>query len=112
MPKFLFIYHDPVEPRTPPSPEEMQAFLGLWGAWFQQFGPAIVDGGDGLMPTGRVLKPGGIVSDGPYVESKEVIGGYSVVQADTYDAAVAIARECPISKAGGTIEIREFAGYN
>jgi len=111
MPKFLFIYRDPVEPRTPPSPEEMQAFLALWGAWSEQFGPSIVDGGDGLKPTGRVLKAGGIVSDGPYVESKEVIGGYSVVQADDYAGAVAIAKECPIVKIGGAVEIREFAGY-
>ena len=40
------------------------------------------------------------------------MGGYSVVVADDYEGAVAIAKECPIALAGGTIEIREFAGYN
>ena len=109
--KFLFIYRNSATPTAPPSPEEMQAFLGLWGDWFQKFGPAIVDGGDGLKPHGRVLKPGGIVSDGPYVEAKEVIGGFSVIQAEDYDAAVVIARDCPINRIGGAIEIREFAGY-
>jgi hypothetical protein len=112
MPKFLFIYRDPAEPRPQPSPEEMQAFLGLWGEWFQKFGPKIKDGGDGLLPTGRVLKPGGQVVNGPYIETKEMIGGFSVIEVDHYEAAVEVARECPISKIGSAIEIREFAGYN
>ncbi len=112
MAKYLLIYRDSAEPQTPPSPEEAQAFLAMWGEWYQKCGAAILDGGDGLHPTGRVLKPGGIVTDGPYVEAKEVIGGYSVVQAEDYEGAVALARECPIAKMGATIEIREFAGYN
>ncbi len=111
MVKYMLIYRDSAEPRNPPSPEEMQGFLAMWGQWFEKFGPSIVDGGDGLLPTGRVLKPTGVVSDGPYVEAKEMIGGYSVVQADSYEAAVEIARECPIVKIGGAIEIRELAGY-
>jgi hypothetical protein len=112
MAKFMLIYRDPSEPSQPPSPEEMQGFLAMWGEWFQQCGPAIVDGGDALHPTGRVLRAGGVVTDGPYVEGKEVLGGYSVVQADSYEAAVEIAKLCPIAKIGGQIEIREFAGYN
>ncbi len=111
MVKYLLIYRDAAEPKAQPSPEEMQAFLSLWHEWFQQFSTQIVDGGDGLLPTGRVLKPDGVVSDGPYVEAKEMIGGYSVIQADSYDGAVLIARQCPIAKVGGAIEIRELAGY-
>ena len=112
MAKYLLIYRDPAEPRPQPSPDEMQAFLKLWNDWFEKVGPAIVDGGDGLLPTGKVLLPGGVVSDGPYVESKEIIGGYSVIQADNYESAVTIAKACPIAMVGGKIEIREFAGYN
>ncbi len=112
MAKFMFIYRDPAEARTEPSPEEMQSFLALWGEWFQKFGPKIVDGGDALLPTGRVLRPGGEVTNGPYVEAKEMIGGYSVVDVEHYEAAIEIARECPISKIGVAIEIREFAGYS
>jgi hypothetical protein len=112
MAKFMLLYRNPAEPAKPPSPEERQAFLGLWNEWFQKFGGAILDGGDGLKPGGRVLKPGGIVTDGPYVEAKEVIAGYSVIQAEDHEGAVAIARECPIARIGGAIEIREYAGYN
>ena len=73
----------------------------------QKFSSAIVPGGDGLKHTGRVLKAG-LVTDGPYVETKEIIVSFAVIQADNYDAAVAIARECP---PGHAIEIRELAGY-
>jgi hypothetical protein len=112
MAKFLLIYRDKAEPGPMPSPEEMQGFLALWGEWFQQFAGNIVDGGDGLLPTGRVLQPNGEVANGPYIEAKEMIGGFSVVQADHYEQAVEIARHCPITKIGGAIEIREFANYN
>ncbi len=111
MAKFMFIYRDPAEAQPQPSPEEMQAFLAMWGEWFQRMGSKIVDGGDALLPTGRVLQPTGDVTNGPYVEAKEIIGGYSVVQADHFEEAVSIARECPIAKIGVAIEIREFAGY-
>jgi hypothetical protein len=107
MAKFLFIYRESTESRVKPSPEEMQALQAAWYTWMQKFSSAIVPGGDGLKQTGRVVKAG-LVTDGPYVEAKEVIVSFGVIQADDYDAAVAIARECP---PGHVIEIREMAGY-
>jgi hypothetical protein len=56
----------------------------------------------------NVVVKAGLVTDGPYVEAKEIIVSFGVIQADDYDAAVAIARACP---PGHTIEIRELAGY-
>ncbi len=107
MAKFLFIYRESTASRPQPSPEEMQALAAAWGAWMQKFSSAIVPGGDGLKPTGRVVKDG-LMTDGPYVETKEIIVSFTIVQADDYDAALAIARACP---PGHTIEIREMAGY-
>jgi len=107
MPKFLFIFRESTESRAKPSPEEMQALGAAWRTWLQKFSSAIVPGGDGLKHSGRILKAG-LVTDGPYVEAKEIIVSFTVIQAADYDAAVAIARECP---PGHTIEIREFAGY-
>ena len=72
----------------------------------QKFSSAIVVG-DGLKRTGRVVKAG-LVTDGPYVEAKEIIASFTVIQADDYDAAPAIARACP---PGHVIEIREMYGY-
>ena len=107
MAKFLFIYRESTESHTQPSPEEMQALQVGWYTWMQKFSSAIVPGGDGLKRTGRLLKDG-LVTDGPYVEAKEIIVSFTIIQADDYDAAAAIARACP---PGHTIEIREFAGY-
>jgi hypothetical protein len=72
----------------------------------------IVDGGDGLKETGKVVKGGGIVTDGPLMEAKEILGGYSIIEAASYDRAVAIAHECPSVLFGGSVEIRELAGFN
>jgi hypothetical protein len=114
MPKFLFIYRDPKGAATaPPSPEEIQAALKQWGDWIGKFAKTgnILDGGDALQPTGKVVRPNSVVSDGPFAESKEVLGGYSVISADSYAHAVKIASECPALLHTGSIEIREFAGY-
>ena len=107
MAKFLFIYRESTESRAKPSPQEMQALQAAWYTWMQKFSSAILPGGDGLKRTGRLLK-GGLVTDGHYAEAKEIIASFAVIQADNYDAAMAIARECP---PGHTLEIREFAGY-
>src|SRR6187401_896525 len=107
MAKFLFIYREPTVSRAQPSPEEMQVLGGQWYAWMQKFSASILPGGDGLKPSGRLLR-GGIVTDGPYVESKEFVASFSLIQADSYDAAVAIARECP---GDNVIEIRQLGGY-
>jgi hypothetical protein len=108
MPKYLFIFRQSTAPKPQPSPEELQALQGAWYAWMQKFRSAIV-GGDGLLPSGRLVKTGGIVTDGPYAEAKEVIASFTIIQADNYDAAVAIARECPGDC--HVIEIREMGGY-
>jgi len=106
VPKYLFIFRHSTDPQSRPSPEEMQALAGQW-YWMQKFQASILPGGDGLKPGGRQVRAG-IVSDGPYVEAKEFVASFSLIQADNYDAAVAIARECP---GDNVIEIRELAGY-
>ena len=107
MPKYLFIFRHSTDPRSRPSPEEMQALGSQWYAWMQKFSASILPGGDGLKPGGRQVRAG-IVSDGPYVEAKEFVASFSLIQAENLDAAVAIARECP---GDNVIEIRELAGY-
>jgi len=107
MSKFLFISRESTESRAKPSPEEMPALAAAWGKWMQKFSSAIVLS-DGLKRSGRLVKAG-LVTDGPYAEAKEVIASFTVIQADDYDAAVAIARECPGDCMA--IEIREMFGY-
>jgi hypothetical protein len=55
------------------------------------------------------VKPGHIITNGPYTEIKESVGGYSIVKAASYDEAVELSKGCPIFDAGGSVEVREIA---
>ncbi len=112
MAKYLFIYRgDSNDSCQQHSPEEMQALMAKWGAWFEKVGAGMVSGGDALLPTGKLVR-GNTVTDGPFIEAKELVGGYSIVQGDSYDAAVEYAKTCPIIEEGGSVEVRELAGFD
>ena len=112
MNKYLLIYRTPASSSAPPpSEEDMKEMFTQWQNWKSSFDKNIVDLGDGLQATGRMLRDS-VVTDGPHIESKEVVGGFSVVQAESYDEAVEVARGCPITFVpGAEIEIREMAGF-
>jgi hypothetical protein len=86
----------------------MQAMMAKWNAWKTRFADNIVDWGDKLKPTGRVVS-GTTISDGPFPEAKEIIGGFMIVQAASYEEAAVIAQEMPAGP-GSVLEIRELAG--
>jgi hypothetical protein len=112
MPKFLFIYHGNPETYARLPPETHQENMKKWETWitagFQQ--GWMIDPGDALTPEGRVVSPQKVVTDGPFMEVKEVIGGYSIVQADTLDAAAEVAKGCPHLLYQGSVEVRALAG--
>ncbi len=112
MKKYLVIMRS--EPRTPPqqppSPAQMQEIYAAFTAWKEKFKANVVDIGDGLKPDGRVLRADGI-TDGPFVEVKEIAGGFMILAAQSYDEAVEVARESPGMKwPGSSLEIRELMG--
>jgi hypothetical protein len=93
-----------------PSPEQAQQMYGAYKAWMEKFKDDILDMGDKLKSNGRVVTASG-VADGPFVEAKEVVGGYMIVSAENYDRAVEVVRACPAVHApGALLEIRETAG--
>lgn len=110
--KYLFLHRSQPAERPAsaerPSPEQMQAMLATWNAWKDKFKANIVDWGDKLEAGGKVVSAGG-VSDGPFAEAKEIIGGYMIVEAESYEQAVQIAQEMP-SGPGARIEVRRLAG--
>jgi len=92
------------------SPEEMQGRMGKWFAWDSKMKEAgVVKSGNALKSHAkRVAGPERVVSDGPFAESKELIGGYYVITAENYDAVVEIAQDYPDYDLGGAVEIREI----
>src|SRR5216117_2433377 len=94
------------------SPEEKQKVTDQWMAWFRRLtdqGKAIA--GNPLEPKGKIVSgKNRIVSDGPFAESKETIGGYFLLQVNTLDEAVTIAQQCPGLLYGIRVEVRPVAG--
>lgn len=92
------------------SPEQMQEKMGQWFAWNQKMQEqGIVKSGDALHATAkRVGGPDKTVSDGPFVEAKELIGGYYTISANNVDEVVDMVSEnYPDFDLGGIVEIRE-----
>jgi hypothetical protein len=89
-----------------PSPEQMQERMNWLASIAAQ--NKLADKGNTLSPvSAKTVKPGNVVTDGPYTEIKEFISGYVIVRTETIDDAVALAKANPIFKIGGSIEIRE-----
>ena len=95
------------------SPEELQSRMGKWFAWGEKMQKqGILKGGEALLATSkRVSGPDRIESDGPFVEGKELIGGYYTVSAENADEVVKIAQDYPDYDLGGTVEIREIIKF-
>jgi len=109
--KFLYLYRFPAGGAPKPaSPEEMQAQYAAWAAWRAKFEKEVIPG-EGLKPGGAVVKAGN-VTDGPYIEAKEVMGSYAFVETSSMARAIEIAKECPINMMpGASVEIRELGYY-
>jgi hypothetical protein len=88
----------------------MQDVLQRWQAWFKDLEKKgnLVSIGHPLEPTGGgvVRDRKGNVSDGPYAETKDLVGGFSLIQAKDFAQAAELATGCPVFDAGGVVEIR------
>jgi hypothetical protein len=94
--------------RAAPSPAQMQEMFAAFNAWKEKFQANILDLGGKLDPDIKILTSEGLM-DGPFVESKEIVGGYMIVTADSFEQALEVARESPgVAFPGSQIEIREI----
>lgn|SRR5690242_109364 len=112
MAQYLLLLYDNPTGWSKLSPEEMKKWMGK----YQAFGQKLRDNKQYLASNkltdepGRVLRASGgqiKVSDGPYSETKEWLGGFYLIEAANYQAAVDAARDCPSLEHGGTVEVRE-----
>lgn len=114
MSNFLFLFRGGDARRLEQSPEEMQDHMQKWGAWMgglKEEGK-LVDGLP-LSKEGKVVQQGGeLITDGPFAEGAEVVGGYLIVTADDLDGAVEISKQCPIFEHEGNVEVREIMSMN
>ena len=111
MPKFMFVYRNEMKAeQAEMSPEQMQQVLQAWMTWIEggMKDGWMVDGGDGLLPVGKMVAADGTITDGPFAESKELVGGFSIGEAQDVDAATKLTKGCPIFAAGGNVEVRQM----
>ena len=112
MSRFMLLLHDDPRAFASMSPEQMQSVLEKYMAWGKRLREAgLMHGGEKLTDEpGKVLrsKSGQVrVTDGPYSETKEVLGGYYIIEAASYEQAIERSRDCPQLEYGGTIEVRQ-----
>jgi hypothetical protein len=110
MKDFLLVYRNDYKSMPKASPEEMQAVMKQWMDWIGGIAAQnkLTDKGSPLGSAGKVVRANNVVTDGPYTEIKELIGGYSVVKAASIEEASEIAKGCPILAVGGNVEVREI----
>jgi hypothetical protein len=110
MSNFMFLFRGGDSQRASQSPEEMQVHMQKWYTWMgglKEKGQLI----DGL-PLGQegkvVANSGEVITNGPFAEGAEIVGGYLIVTADSLDQAVELSKGCPIYEHQGTTEVREI----
>jgi hypothetical protein len=110
--QFLFLYRNSADPRQQPSAADMQSGYAKWQSWMTKYAKQIL----AQPPARSGPKPGGAaavckagaVTDGPYVEGKEIVGGWSFIETESLAQAVEIAKEVPMFT---SVEIREITTF-
>ena len=107
MSEFVFLYRGG---ERPTSPEQGQQVMQKWMAWFKDLAAKghVVDRGQPLERSGKLVRGGAnkSVTDGPFAEAKDVVGGYTLIKANDVAHAAELAKGCPILDRGGQVEIR------
>jgi hypothetical protein len=114
MKEFVMIYRNEAMPEAKYSPDEMQGILKQWENWMGSIAAQnkLSAIGNRLGSEGRNIKPGNIVTNGPYAEIKEFVGGYTIINVDSIEEATEIAKGCPILNVGGSVEVRDIVPMN
>jgi hypothetical protein len=105
MSQFLYLYRGGDSSGTP---EMMEKTMQKWMAWMQDLGAKgkLKDQGNPLEAGGKVVRKKTAITDGPFAEAKDIIGGYTLVEAKDINEAAALAAGCPIFENGGFVEVR------
>jgi hypothetical protein len=110
MTDYLFLFRGGDAAMAKMSPEQLQQNMGKWMAWIEDLTRnGTFKAGEPLDAKGKVIRgKKQVVTDGPYAESKDLVGGYLIVRAANLAQAADIAKGCPIFENDGSVEIREI----
>lgn len=102
MAKYLLLYSG--GSGMPQTEAEQKAIIDDWTAWYNRLGGAVVDPGNPTSPAAKSIDSNGKISDGP---AGTMVTGYTIIKADSLDAAAAMAKGCPVLKSSGQISVFE-----
>jgi hypothetical protein len=109
MSEFLYLFRGGDARQAAASPELMQEHMGKWMKWMEDLTKqGTMKGGQPLKNEGKTVKRGSVITDGPFAEGKEIVGGYLIVNAKDIHEATEISKGCPIFEYDGTVEVREI----
>ena len=106
MSEFVYLYRGGEAGR---SPERAQQMMQKWMAWFKDLAEKghIKDRGQPLERTGKLVKgKQKAVTDGPFAEANDLVGGFTLIEARDLDQAVELSKGCPIFEVEGAVEVR------
>jgi hypothetical protein len=109
MSEFLYLFRGGDAREAAGSPEKMQEHMGKWMKWMEDLSKqGKMKGGLPLKNEGKTVASRGVITDGPFAEGKEIVGGYLIVEAANMNEATEISKDCPIFEYDGTVEVREI----
>ena len=110
MKEFLLLFRTDYDNVSKVAPDQAEAMMKKWMDWIGGIAAQnkLATKGNRLQSSGRIVKSNNVVTNGPYTDIKESIGGYSIIKANNYDEAVEMAQGCPVLLAGGNVEVREI----
>jgi len=108
MNEFMLIFRNAMPKHNEkPSAEQMQIMVSQWQNWITEISyQGKYSSTNRLLPEGKTISPGKMVTDGPFVEGKEMVSGYLVIKSENLNDAVELAKSCPALEYGGTVEVR------
>jgi hypothetical protein len=112
MKEFVLLFRQPSYDYSNASPEVFRNLAKKWKDWAGGIAAQgkLSSSGPRLANEGKVLKAGGVITDGPFVEIREILGSFIIVKAESLDEATTLAHGCPALDSGGSVEIRPIFG--
>lgn len=109
MKEYMFIFIGADYQELGLSPEEIQKLMGQWFAWIDELkAKDLYLEGRPLNAAAKTLRgPSAVVTDGPYAETKDLVGGYFIIRANSLEDATELAKDFPDLHLGGSVEVRE-----
>ena len=114
MKDFMMLFHSEPDPDFNPTPEQIEEEVKAWQDWMGGIGAQgkLKNPGEALGFEGKTMHSDGTITDGPYAELKEIVGGFIIVSAESIEEAMQLGRGCPALTSGGKVEVRDIMVFD